>query len=52
MMPVSAKRYASWKRDLHDRQDLEEVVLRKVLVRVMGVQGPEVVDSLAYWSVL
>jgi hypothetical protein len=30
--------------DLHNGEDLEEIVLGKVLVRVMRVQGPEVVD--------
>ena len=30
--------------NLHNRQDLEEVILRKILVRVVGVQGPPVVD--------
>jgi hypothetical protein len=30
--------------NLHNRKDLEEIVLRKVLVRVMRVQSPEVVD--------
>ena len=31
--------------NLHDGEDLEEVVLGKVLVRVVGVQSPEVVDQ-------
>jgi hypothetical protein len=31
-------------RNLHNREDLEEVVLRKVLVRVVRVQSPPVVD--------
>src|ERR1051325_690610 len=30
--------------NLHNRKDLEEVVFRKVLVRVMRVQLPEAVD--------
>jgi hypothetical protein len=30
---------------LHDRQDLEKVVLGKILVRVVRVQRPEVVDQ-------
>jgi hypothetical protein len=30
--------------NLHNREDLEEVVFRKVLVRVVRVEGPEVVD--------
>jgi len=31
--------------DLHNRQDLEEVVFSKVLVRMMRMQSPEVVDK-------
>jgi hypothetical protein len=32
-------------RDLHNGEDLEEIVLGEVLVRVVRVQGPEVVDQ-------
>ena len=34
-----------WDGNLHDGKNLEEVVLREVLVRVVRVQGPEVVDQ-------